>query len=210
MILHRLLGRGPAIILACLVATFATRAVAQPTPGLSQLAGFAYIDRNNDGILAFSNQANPEFALPDVSISLFSKVGAVETLVSTMLTDANGRYLFPNINPGTYVLRQTQPTEYVDGLDTLGVLQAFNGGVIAPPASPGTAGDNFFTDIVLTANIGGEFYNFGERGLTSANVSKRLLLASAPALPPVVPEPAAVGLIVSAMCGCWCRRRSRT
>jgi hypothetical protein len=209
MILHRLLGRGPAIILACLVATFATRALAQPNPGLSQLGGFVYIDRNNDGILAFSNQANPEFAIPDVSISLFSKTGAVETLVSTMLSDANGRYLFPNINPGTYVLRQTQPNEYVDGLDTLGVLQAFNGGVIAPPASPGTAGDNFFTDIVLTANIGGEFYNFGERGLNSANVSKRLLLASAPELPPVVPEPGTMCLVASAVGGLCCRRRSR-
>jgi len=209
MILHRLLGRGPAILLVCLVATFATSAVAQPNPGLSQLGGYAYIDRNNDGILAFSNQANPEFALPDISISLFSKVGAVETLVSTKLTDANGRYLFPDINPGTYVLRQTQPNEYVDGLDTLGVLQAFNGGVIAPPASPGIAGDNFFTDIVLTANVGGEFYNFGERGLNSANVSKRLLLASAPPLPPVVPEPGAVGLIVAAVGGLWSWWRSR-
>jgi SdrD B-like domain len=209
MILHRLLGRGPAILLACIVATFATRAVAQPNPGLSQLGGFVYIDRNDDGILAFSNQANPEFAIPDVSISLFSKVGTGETLVSSMLSDANGRYLFQNINPGTYVLRQTQPNMFVDGKDTLGVLQAFNGGVIAPPASPGTAGDNFFTDIVLTPNIGGEFYNFGERGLTSAFVSKRLLFASAPPLPPVIPEPGAIGLIVSAMCGCWCRRGAR-
>jgi MYXO-CTERM domain-containing protein len=209
MILHRLLGRGPSILLACIVVTFATRAVAQPNPGLSQLGGWVYIDRNDDGILAFSNQANPEFAIPDVSISLFSKVGTVETLVSTMLTDPNGRYLFPNINPGTYVLRQTQPAMFVDGKDTLGVLQAFNGGVIAPPASPGTAGNNFFTDIVLTPNIGGEFYNFGERGLTSAFVSKRFLFASAPPLPPVTPEPGAVGLIVAAVVGLWCRRRSR-
>jgi hypothetical protein len=209
MNLRRLLGRGPAIFAACFVATCTTIAVAQPNPGLSQLGGYVYIDRNNDGILAFSNQANPEFAIPDVSISLFSKVNNVETLVSSVFSDANGRYLFPNINPGTYVLRQTQPVEYVDGIDTLGILQAFNGGVIAPPASPGTAGDNFFTDIVLTPNVGGEFYNFGERGLTSAFVSKRLLFASAPPLPPVVPEPGVVGLFAAAVGLFWSGRRSR-
>jgi hypothetical protein len=209
MNLHRLLGRGPAILVACALGTFASIAVAQPNPGLSQLGGYVYIDRNNDGIIAFSNQANPEFAIPDVSISLFSKAGTVETLVGTTLSDPNGRYLFPNINPGTYVLRQTQPVEYVDGIDTLGILQSWDGQPIPPTASPGVAGDNFFTDIVLTPNVGGEFYNFGERGLTSAYVSKRFLLASAPPLPPVVPEPGCAVLALMAGGGFWARRRQR-
>jgi len=39
-------------------------------------------------------------------------------------TDAHGRYLFQNILPGTYALRETQPIEFVDGKDTLGSLQS--------------------------------------------------------------------------------------
>ncbi len=198
-------------LLAVTVGAFASLpcAYAQPNPGLSQLGGFVYIDRNNDGIIAFSNQANPEYAIDKVTISLFSKVGNVETPVSTTLSDANGRYLFPNLNPGTYVLRQTQPVEMVDGLDTLGILQSWNSTPIPPAASAGTAGNNFFTDIVLTANVGGEFYNFGERGLSSAFVSKRYLFASAPALPPVVPEPGIAGLAIGAIGTAIMKRRSR-
>ena len=198
-------------LLAATIGIFASIpcAYAQPNLGLSQLGGFVYIDRNNDGIIAFSDQANPEYAIDNVTISLFSKAGNVETPVSTVLTDANGRYLFPNLNPGTYVLRQTQPVEMVDGLDTLGILQSWNSSAIPPAASAGTAGNNFFTDIVLTANVGGEFYNFGERGLSSAYVSKRYLFASAPALPPVVPEPSVAGLAIAAIGAATMKRRSR-
>jgi hypothetical protein len=180
----------------------ALRAAAAPIPGTSQLGGFVYIDRNNDGDLAFSNEPNPEYVIGGVSISLFLKANNVESLVSTLQTDNFGRYLFENIAPGTYVLRQTQPIEFVDGIDTLGILQSWIGQPIPPSASAGVASNNVFSDIVLTADVGGEFYNFGERGLAAGYVSKRLLLASTPPPPPgnpppTVPEPA------SALIAAW-------
>jgi hypothetical protein len=131
-----------------------------------------------------------------VNISLFSKVGTVETFVTSMLTDQFGRYLFENIAPGRYVLRQTQPIEFVDGIDTLGIVQNINGGPVSPGASPGVALNNAFTDIVLPADVKGEFYLFGERGLAAGYVSKRFLFASAP---PPIPEPATIALALIAI-----------
>jgi hypothetical protein len=210
MILHRLIGRGHLILFACLLATNLPNATAGHIPGTSQLGGWVYIDRNNDGHLAFSNEPNPEYVIGDVSIRLFAKVGNVETLVSTILTDPLGRYVFENIAPGTYTLRETQPVQYVDGIDTLGVFQSLNGQPIPLGASAGVASNNTFSDIVLPANVAGEFYNFGERGLAAGYVSKRLLLASTP--PPntgTSPEPTTRLFAVTAIGITWLRRRLR-
>jgi len=130
-------------------------------------------------------------------------VGNVETFVSSQLTNANGRYFFENINPGTYVLKQTQPVEFVDGIDTLGVLQSLNGQPISPTASPGFMSNNMFSNIVLTPDVGGEFYNFGERGLAAGYASKKFLFGSAPPLPPAIPEPATLLLAFLSAVGIW-------
>lgn len=209
MLLHRLVRRGHSILIVCLLGIHVSNAAAAHIPGMSQLGGWVYIDRNNDGILAFASDPNPEYAIGDVSISLFSKVANVETFVASTLSDPFGRYLFENILPATYVLRQTQPVEFVDGIDTLGSLQSLDGQPIPPTDSAGVAGNNFFTDIVLSANVGGEFYNFGERGLAAGYASKKYLLASSPPLNPPVPEPATWAFALTAICGSWLARRSR-
>lgn len=212
MLSNRLSRRSYLIVAACLLGALASNATAAHIPGQSQLGGWTYIDRNNDGILNFVNDPDPEFAIGGVNISLFSKVANVESLVATTQSDDFGRYIFENINPGTYVLRQTQPVEFVDGLDTLGSLFSFDGQPVPPPPtdSPGSVLDNAFTNIVLTANVGGEFYNFGERGLKAGYASKRYLLASSPPLGPPVPEPTTCALVLMSLCGSWfgLRRRS--
>jgi hypothetical protein len=212
MLLHRLTRRGHSILAVCLVVLVASNAAAVHTPGLSQLGGWVYIDRNNDGQLAFIDDPNPEYVIGGVSISLYSKVGNVETFVSSQLTNPNGRYFFENINPGTYVLKQTQPVEFVDGIDTLGILQSLNGQPIPPTASPGFMSNNMFSNIVLTPDVGGEFYNFGERGLTAGYASKKFLFGSSPPLPPAVPEPATPTLAFLSAVGCCTalRRRRRS
>jgi SdrD B-like domain len=203
MLLNRLSGWGYSIFVVCLLGTFTSNVTAATIPGMSQLGGWVYIDRNNDGHLAFADEPSPEFVIGNVSISLFSKLGNVETFVSSMLSDDYGRYLFENIAPGTYVLRETQPVEYVDGIDTLGTLEGLNSQPLPPSASAGTAQNNAFINIVLPANVGGEFYNFGERGLAAGYVSKRNLLASAPPLNTASPEPTSLVFALMAACGSY-------
>ena len=172
-------------------------ALAQNT---SQLSGFVYIDRNNDGMLVFSNQPNPEWVIPGVSIELYSMNGTTETLLSSTLTDSIGKYVFEDLAPGTYSVREVQPVEYYDGIDTLGEIRGLVGAL--PPGSydVGQVADNAFTGIVLPAEAEGYLYNFGERGLLPQYVSKRYLLGSAP--PPQyasIPEPASA--LLAALAG---------
>lgn len=196
-------------MIACLIGAITSNATAAQIPGTAELGGWVYIDRNNDGHLAFSNEPNPEYVIGDVLIGLFSKVGNVETPVTSTLTDPYGRYFFDNLAPGTYVLRETQPVEFVDGLDTLGQLYSLNNQPIPPSASAGTASNDAFVNIVLTANVLGDYYNFGERGLAAGYASKRYLLASAPPLNTPAPEPATALLALAAICGTLSQRISR-
>ena len=210
MMLHRPLGRVAPILIACLIGTNVSYVAAQThTPGLSQLGGWVYIDRNNNGDLAFADEPSPEFVIGGVMISLYSQTGP-ETLVATTQTDDFGRYFFNNLSPGTYGLKQTQPVEYVDGIDTLGVMQALTIAGVPPEASAGTMSNNAFNGIVLPANVRGDFFLFGELGLGPAFVSKRFLLGSAPDLEFAVPEPATVWLALAAVgSGLLPRRRRR-
>ena len=213
MLLHRLLRPGLPILIVCLIGIITSNAAAVHTPGTASLGGWAYIDRNNDGHLAFSNEPNPEFVIDNVSINLFSKAGNVETSLGSALTDQTGRYFFDNLAPGTYVLRETQPIEFVDGIDTLGQLFSWINQPVPPNASAGTVTNDAFLNIVLQANVQGEYYNFGERGLAAGYASKRYLLASAPPSSPppgaAIPEPATALLALFAVFGFLAARRSR-
>jgi hypothetical protein len=212
MLLHRPLGRAAAILIVCLFGTNVSPVAAGESPpiGTSQLGGWVYIDRNNDGDLAFANEPQPEFVIGGVMISLYSQTGP-QTLVATTQTDDFGRYFFNNLSPGTYGLIQTQPIDYVDGIDTLGQFQALSNAGVPPNAFVGTMSNNAFNGIVLPANVRGDFYNFGERGLGPGYVSKRYLLGSAPVMPnTTVPEPATIWLaLANAGSSLLPRRRKR-
>jgi uncharacterized protein (TIGR03382 family) len=210
MLLQRPLRRAAAILMLCLFGTNTSFVAAQPphTPGMSQLGGWVYIDRNNDGDINFSDEPSPEFVIGGVTIGLYSQTGP-ETLVTTTQTDAFGRFFFNNIAPGTYGLKQTQPVEYVDGIDTLGQMFALTNSGIGG-AMVGTMTNNAFNGIVLPANVRGDFYLFGERGLAPGFVSKRFLLGSAPDLPSgVIPEPGTGLLAAAGLLGLSALRRRR-
>ena len=209
MMMHRLFRRRYSIVLACLFGAATSYATATHAQGTAELGGWVYIDRNNDGHLAFSNEPNPEYVIGDVTVSLFSKTNNIETLITSMLTDQFGRYFFNNLTPGTYVLRETQPVEFVDGIDTLGTLSSLNSQPVPGTASAGTVGADAFLDIVLPANVLGDGYNFGERGLKAGYASKRYLLASAPPLNTATPEPASALLALMAISGLLSWRSSR-
>jgi hypothetical protein len=110
----------------------------------SSLAGFVYVDANNDGI--FQPGESP---IPNVTVTLTGTddLGALVNIVDT--TDANGLYLFENLRPGTYTITETQPAGFLDGKDTIGT-------------PGGTTGEDVFSNIVLIQDFDGVNNNFGE------------------------------------------------
>ncbi len=76
--------------------------------------------------------------------------GTNGSTTQSVVSDAYGVYTFDNLPAGTYTITETPPAGYADGKDTLG-----NKG--------GTAGNDKFSGIVLTAGASGTGYNFGEQ-----------------------------------------------
>ena len=56
--------------LATALAAFALATVWSPVQAASSLSGYSYIDRNNDGQLAFADAAQPEWVLSGVEVKL--------------------------------------------------------------------------------------------------------------------------------------------
>lgn len=111
----------------------------------SSLAGFVYLDANDDGI----RQAS-ETGISGVTITLsgIDDLGAPVSQVRQTLAD--GSYRFENLRPGTYAIQETQPSSFADGSDTIGT-------------PGGTTADDRFSNIFLGACFDGENNNFGER-----------------------------------------------
>ena len=175
----------------------------------SSLGGWVYVDRNNDGVLNFSTDPDPEIVIGGVDINLYAYTGTDYALIASTATDPFGRYKFTELEAGRYKLEQVQPVGWVDGKDTPGVLLRISDQMVPPGSSVGVAGNNFITDIQLTANTIGEFYNFGERGLAAGYVSKRFLFASTPDNPQAVPEPTTLAMIVGVGLGLLSAPRRR-
>ncbi len=140
------------------------------SPG--SLSGYAYIDSNGNG----ARDAG-EAGLADVFIDLQGVALQVPIFQST-ITGADGSYSFPGLQPGRYVVREVQPGFFADGLDAIG-------------SQGGLAFDDEF-HITLGESVDGVENNFGEGGLRSQFLTKRLFMGSAPT------DGAITGLSVSA------------
>jgi protocatechuate 3,4-dioxygenase beta subunit len=115
------------------------------------LSGYVYEDNNDNGIKD-NNEAGIEHAV----LELYQLDDASQQYVSTgrtTTTNSSGYYEFRELDPDhTYMVVETQPTNYLDGKDRAGSL----GGHVPSPD----------TDRILGIHVGvgqfGKNYNFGE------------------------------------------------
>ncbi|QGJ68626.1 Hypothetical protein PBC10988_2870 [Planctomycetales bacterium 10988] len=81
----------------------------------SSLAGTVFDDLNNNGI-----QESGEPGIEGVTLILTgtNQFGPIIPVLTT--TNSLGEYLFDNLRAGTYTVREMQPANYLDGIDTVG------------------------------------------------------------------------------------------
>ncbi|MFO0789857.1 MAG: SdrD B-like domain-containing protein [Pirellulales bacterium] len=131
---------------------------------LATISGWVYHDRSDDGIF---NQG-PEEGIGGVTLELLDANGNGTGITTTASTDPSklGFYEFRNLVPGTYGVREVQPSGWLDGKDTAG---DHGGSAAAEPAS--TIIDKI-TGASLNYGDHGLNYNFGE--LLPSSISGRV------------------------------------
>ena len=84
-----------------------------------------------------------------------------------MMTDPQGIFEFTGLRPSSlegYTLTETQPTGYLDGIESLGTVDS---------VATGDAADNVFYQIgMLRSGSDGVNYNFGERPLPGSTPNR--------------------------------------
>jgi uncharacterized repeat protein (TIGR01451 family) len=120
----------------------------------SSLAGFVYNDANDDG-----SKVGGESGINAVSVRLTGTDAYGNAVDTTVATDGTGAFLFSNLSPSDgagYTLTETQPTNFVDGLDNKA------GSVI-----DGSRLTDTMTAIALAGDTAATGYLFGELADTS-------------------------------------------
>jgi hypothetical protein len=111
----------------------------------SWLSGYVYCDTDNDGV-----KDSGEAGIANVEIRLLNSSGQV---VDTAQTDSSGLYKFNIAQPGTYSVKEIQPTGGSvtgDGKDSAGNCS-------------GIVGNDLITNINVTTGVECANYNFGEQ-----------------------------------------------
>jgi hypothetical protein len=121
-------------------------------PPPSSLSGIVWEDFNNNGQVDFG-----EKGIAGVTITLTGTDDLGHPVNLPLVTDADGAYVFLNLRPGNYVITETQPAGYGQGIDPVGTA----GGALAAP-------DQFL--VTLGPGIDGLNYNFGERPAAGGSV----------------------------------------
>ena len=116
---------------------------APPPP--SSLAGFVYVDADDDGV-----RDSGEQGIAGVTVTLSGTDDFGRPVSRSTTTAANGAYSFTGLFSGTYTISEVQPAQYLDGRDTQGT------------PGTGTTQQDRFSNIVLAAGVDGTNNNFGE------------------------------------------------
>ncbi|MCC6124777.1 MAG: hypothetical protein IT426_07445 [Pirellulales bacterium] len=122
----------------------------------ASLSGFVYADDSDDGVFD-----NSESGIGGVTVALLDAGGNPTGL--TAVTDSTGYYNFTNLRPGTYGVRENQPSAYLDGLDTPGTV----GGTAHNPG-------DLIDGIALAGGAKAKNYNFGE--IRAASLAGRVFV----------------------------------
>ena len=110
----------------------------------ASIGNYVWLDKDADGI-----QDATELGIQGVTVTLTGTTGDGNTVTLTDVTDANGLYLFENLEPGTYTVTVSKPAGYEFSQNDLGGNDATDSdsnpttGVM--PAETLTSGENNLT-----------------------------------------------------------------
>ena len=128
-----------------------------PPTGIS---GTVWCDDNNDGTIG----GGEALRIAGVTIVLTGTELLGSSVNQSKNTDSNGNYSFPNLNPGTYVLTQTQLTAHACNLPGRAAVGSGATTAVgtADNANASATFGNVISGISLAANDVAVSYNFGE------------------------------------------------
>lgn len=112
---------------------------------LAALGDRVWFDTNMDGI-----QDDGEAGAPGVTVELRDCAG---NLLGSMLTDANGNYLFDGLMPGDYKVNFVKPEGYTFTLQDIGANDAVDSDADATGATACTTLDAGETDLTIDAGL---------------------------------------------------------
>jgi uncharacterized repeat protein (TIGR01451 family) len=126
-----------------------------PVQRATAVRGRVYFDNNANGII----DAEDETGIPNVTVVLTGTDDLGQPVEVTATTDAEGRYSFADLRPGTYTVTEpTQPPGSTDGVTTAGTIDGTPTGTATPQGTTPSA----ISDIVLAAGQESVDNNFGE------------------------------------------------
>ena len=117
---------------------------APPVP--ATLGGTVYVDSNGNGTFDAGDSG-----LANVGVQLFDSQNVA--IGSPQLTDGSGHYSFTNLQPGTYAVKEIQPSGFFE--------TAVNVGKVDGVTTGNSSGFDTISSIVLASGSTGSGYNFG-------------------------------------------------
>ena len=124
--------------------------------GTASVAGYAYVDTNNNGV-----RDPGEAAIPDVTITLTGTDASGNPVNLSQTTDANGAFLFASVpvsSAAGYTITELQPAGFTDGKTSGG-----SGSGQPSGPKPVLVGDrDRITGVVVTQGANLTDYRFGE------------------------------------------------